>query len=172
MLVGNVVRTFGGLGAFFGIAVISAGACSDDEASQDEASQGGSPATSGMGGEAGQSNETGGGGAGATQGGRGNGGSSGRAGGTQGGGTSGAGGQSTVECTSASSVRDVNDQPCARDGARCEMGEECCCGECQPEKVCRCSEGRWDCGWTDFCMDPMCGGAGGLGGGGVGGVER
>lgn len=40
---------------------------------------------------------------------------------------------------------------------RCEYGEECCCGECQPSRICSALEGEeLGCFFTDFCLNPSC----------------
>lgn len=38
----------------------------------------------------------------------------------------------------------------------CEYGQECCCGNCYAEMVCRCDGERWSCYATDSCMIPGC----------------
>ena len=48
---------------------------------------------------------------------------------------------------------------CDTEGARCELGQECCCGVCHPSLVCNCSSGQWACYNTDACMIPSCEGA-------------
>lgn len=41
---------------------------------------------------------------------------------------------------------------CSDDGLRCEIGQECCCGQCYPSMVCQCGEGSWGCYATDACL--------------------
>lgn len=38
----------------------------------------------------------------------------------------------------------------------CSYGEQCCCGECHPELICRCEQGQVICVFTDDCMAPRC----------------
>ncbi|TNF28238.1 MAG: hypothetical protein EP329_18235 [Deltaproteobacteria bacterium] len=45
---------------------------------------------------------------------------------------------------------------CAGAGT-CEIGQECCCGQCYPSTVCDCRDGAWACYATDACMIPGCG---------------
>jgi hypothetical protein len=166
----DAVRRFASLAALLGFAVIAPGGCSEDEPLE------GSGGTSGRAGAAGRANGTGG---SAGEGGVSSGGSSGRAsggssgrgqGGTQSGGSGGSGGRPPVACSSALGPEDLERNPCSQ-GARCSFGQECCCGECMPERDCFCtSEGTWTCGWTDFCLDPSCGGTGGSAGVGGGGT--
>ncbi len=49
---------------------------------------------------------------------------------------------------------------CDADGAVCEFGQECCCGECHPSMVCQCDGGQWGCYSTDACLIPSCPDAG------------
>jgi len=46
-------------------------------------------------------------------------------------------------------------EKCAGD-ARCEYGEECCCGNCYPSEVYMCADGEWVSYFTDACMMPEC----------------
>ena len=66
----------------------------------------------------------------------------------------------TVETTDASDATSCEGADpggaCSTDGQRCEIGEECCCGECSPSLVCTCAGGTWACYYTDFCMRPPC----------------
>jgi hypothetical protein len=40
---------------------------------------------------------------------------------------------------------------------RCEYGEECCCGSCQPSKICTALAGEeLGCFNTDWCLNPSC----------------
>jgi hypothetical protein len=69
---------------------------------------------------------------------------------------------SPVECSSAND--DIEGTACDDENATCEVGEECCCGECSPSLDCSCDDGRWSCYYTDFCaFTESCGGAGGQG---------
>jgi hypothetical protein len=130
-------------------------ACDDDGGASD-----GSGGKSGMGGSSAGT---------AGEGGQNNGGTAaaGRGGTTGGGGRGGAGGTggNAVECSSASHMSDIELEACDAGNARCDVGEECCCGECAPSFTCYCDDGRWWCSYTDFCLSrESCGGAGGQGG--------
>jgi hypothetical protein len=170
-----MVRRLVRVGALFAAFAISVASCSDDEEPvRDDAS------TSGAGGESG---DTGGGTGGRGQGGAQSGGTGGDPSTTGGssaqrggeGGVAGsaaesgggAGGRGTpIDCSSA--LLDPSGHgPCSTPGESCSFGEQCCCGECQPEQICRCQAGTWECEAIDLCIDPMCGGAGGMSGAGT-----
>jgi hypothetical protein len=73
----------------------------------------------------------------------------------------GAGG-TLVECSTAEFLDDIEGKPCDDERARCDIGRECCCGECEAELECSCDDGAWSCYHTDFCaFVDTCGGAGG-----------
>jgi hypothetical protein len=168
-MVQRIVR----VGALLAAVAISVASCSDDE---EPAPHGGS--TAGAGGESGEASGVGGtggrGGGGAESGGTGGdpsgtggsgavrGGASGAGGNGAEGGAGAAGRGSTVECSSQ--IDEIANLPCANPGEICEINEQCCCGQCEPEVRCRCNAGTWECEYIDLCMDPMCGGAGGTGG--------
>lgn len=39
----------------------------------------------------------------------------------------------------------------------CEYGEECCCGECRPSKICTGVAGEeLGCFFSDWCLNPVC----------------
>ena len=65
-------------------------------------------------------------------------------------------------CASAMYLDDIEGKPCDDERATCDVGRECCCGECEPALECSCDDGMWWCFHTDFCFDrESCGGAGG-----------
>lgn len=67
----------------------------------------------------------------------------------------------TVADTDADTSTACPDDPfanpaCDSEGARCELGRECCCGSCYPSLACSCSGGSWACYATDACFIPSC----------------
>jgi hypothetical protein len=49
-------------------------------------------------------------------------------------------------------------EKCAIPGQKCEIGQECCCGQCYPSLVCTCGAAgqAWSCSNTDACMISSC----------------
>jgi hypothetical protein len=145
----------------FGSALVAFACGGDAEPGDDSGGEAGNGGSNGA--ASGKGGQTHGGTAGG-----GRGGTAGRAGaGSGGGGRNAAGGTggSPVECSSAINLSGIEGKACNDEAARCDVGEECCCGECSPELVCSCNDGRWDCYYTDFCaFTENCGGAGGQGG--------
>jgi len=51
---------------------------------------------------------------------------------------------------------------CSEEGARCDYGQECCCGQCYTAFTCTCSGGSLGCMYTDACLIPSCPGDAGV----------
>ena len=45
---------------------------------------------------------------------------------------------------------------CQDEGAICQSGSECCCGECRPSFQCDCVDGSWSCYNTEACNIASC----------------
>jgi hypothetical protein len=63
------------------------------------------------------------------------------------------------ECVAAAgcpAAGDLNNMACSEEGLTCNVGQECCCGECFPSLRCTCTGGQFSCYYTDACMRPAC----------------